>query len=260
MQTDRVDAAVRTMVDHSLSVCDDPLFLNMLFECFLLECSDFLIKLRPSGSLEEFLRDKDPMLLFKYYRLHGQYIQAAQHMDRMARTEDDVDISLRIEYFDRAVSSASAACDASVGAATASQFNEIGYNQRNFGNNSLLGLQSQRYSGRGSAGGGGLEEEYLVELEGKREISRFQLMAYEQLHLDYQDLELHRPKGTGMESYSDSQKLSMETLSAVIVRLQKKLVGISDLFNDIAMPYKVSEIFQFFFINHFTYIPCIVFS
>ena len=245
MQTDRVDAAVHTMVDHSLQVCDDPLFLNMLFECFLQECSDFLIKLRPSGSLEEFLRDKDPMLLFKYYRLHGQYLQAAQHMDRMARTEEDVDISLRIEYFDRAVSSASAACDAFISSNTTNQFNSIGYNQRKLGNNNLIGTQLQRYNGQGSAGGGGggLEEEYLVELEGKREISRFQLMAYDQLNLDFQDLELHRPKGTGMEAYSDSQRISMETLSAVIVRLQKKLVGISELFNDIAMPYKVCPIF-----------------
>ena len=228
------------MVDHSLSICNDSLYRTMLFECFLQECSDFLIKFRPSDALEDFLREKDPMLLYKYYRLHGQYLQAAQHMDYVARTEDDVEITLRIEYLNRAISSASAACDALSSTATSNQSNSKGYNQMQ------MQVQVQRGSGQGSAGGGGggVEEEYLVELEGKRDIARYQLMAFQQLNLDLQDLELHYPKGSGKDSYSDSQRISMEALSAVTIRLQKKLVGISELFNEIAMPYKV--LFDFY--------------
>ena len=158
------------------------------------------------------------MLLYKYYRLHGLYVQAARHMDVLARTESDIDISLRIEYLNRAVSSASAACDATVP-------NEIG--------TSVQGPQRVLPPGASN----GIVEEYLVELEGKREIARYQLTAFEHLDRDFQDLESHRSKSR--TPYSASQKRSMETLSAVAVRLRLKLVGISELFNEICLPYKV---------------------
>jgi hypothetical protein len=173
---------------------------------------------RPSEELEDYLRKEDPMLLYKYYRLHGLYVQAAQHMDVLARTESDIDISLRIEYLNRAVSSASAACDATVP-------NEVG--------TSVQGPQRVLPQGTSS----GIVEEYLVELEGKREIARYQLTAFELLDRDYRDLESQRPKIHS--SYSEGQRKSMEALSAVTVRLHFKLVGISELFNEICLPYKV---------------------
>lgn len=157
------------------------------------------------------------MLLYKYYRLHGLYVQAAQHMDILARTESDIDISLRIEYLNRAVSSASAACDVTVP-------NEVG----------TLVQGSQKMPSQGT---NGIVEEYLVELEGKREIARYQLTAFELLDRDFRDLESQRPKIHS--SYSEGQRKSMEALSAVTVRLHFKLVGISELFNEICLPYKV---------------------
>ena len=222
MDSEKSESAVRTMIEYALSICSDDLFRSMLFECLLVEDTEALIKLRPSGELEEFLAENDPVLLYKYYRLHGLFVQAAQRMDQLSRTEDDVDILIRIEYLNRAVSSASAACVVTT----------------------VGGVGGPRARARGEYQGGltaglrgGMEEEYLVELEGKREIARFQLMAFEQLDQDFQDLESHRSKSR--TPYSASQKRSMETLSAVAVRLRLKLVGISELFNEICLPYKV---------------------
>ena len=220
MDSEKSERAVRTMIEYALSICSDPLFRSMLFECLLLEDTEVLIKLRPSGDLEEFLAEKDPILLYKYYRLHGLFVQAAQRMDQLSRAEDDVDILVRIEYLNRAVSSASAACDVTTAGGVG-----VGGAGSEYQGGLIVGVR------------GGMEEEYLVELEGKREIARFQLLAFEHLDQDYQDLESHRSKSR--TPYSASQKKSMETLSAVAVRLRLKLVGISELFNEICLPYKV---------------------
>lgn len=214
MDPEKANAAVCKMIEDALSVCADPLFRSLLFECFLAADTEILVKLKPSAEMEDFLREKDPILLYRYYRLHAQYVQAAQHMDQLARSDDDVDIVVRIDHLNRAVSSASSACDVSSGVQNTTKVSRI--------------LQR-----------GGVEEEFLVELEGKREIARFQLMAYEQLDRDFQDLESHRSKSH--TPYSDGQKRSMEVLSAVTVRLHLKLVGISELFNEICLPYKVRE-------------------
>ena len=219
MDGERAEAAVHAMIEYSLSLCDDVLFRTMLFECSLEESSDLIVKLKPSVELEEFLRERDPLLLFKYYRLHGMYVRAAQHMEQLAKGEEDLDIAVRIEYLNRAVSSASAACDVSA---------TPGYPSG--GVVTSMGNMGPRLQD------GGIEEEYLVELEGKREVARFQLLAHQQLDLDLRDLESHRPKGI---AYTESQQSSVDALSAVTVRLQKKLVGISELFNEVAMPYKV---------------------
>jgi hypothetical protein len=212
---EKANAAVCKMIEDALSVCSDPLFRSLLFECFLAADTEILVKLKPSAEMEDFLREKDPILLYRYYRLHAQYVQAAQHMDQLARSDDDVDIMVRIDYLNRAVSSASSACDVSSGVQ-----NTVGGGSR----------MVQR---------GGVEEEFLVELEGKREIARFQLLAYEHLDRDFQDLESHRSKSH--TPYSEGQKRSMEVLSAVTVRLHLKLVGISELFNEICLPYKVRQ-------------------
>jgi hypothetical protein len=220
----RAHAAVYDMIERSLAVCGDPFYRTMLFRCLLAEDSELLVKLRPSTYLEDFLRDSDPMLLCKYYRLHNMYMQAAYYMDQLSKGEEDLDIEKRIDYLNRAVSSASAACDGTA-------------------------IGESKGGQRGFDRGGRVEAEYLAELEGKREIARFQQMAYEQLNRDYQDLESHRIETqrsgsrAGEEApMSESQKRSMDALSDIILKLKVKLVSISSLFNDIAMPYKLWEI------------------
>jgi hypothetical protein len=59
-------AAVVTMIEFSLTACDDPLYRALLFDRCLGEDSELLISLNPSSFLEDFLRLGDPMLLYTY--------------------------------------------------------------------------------------------------------------------------------------------------------------------------------------------------
>jgi hypothetical protein len=87
-------------------------------------------------------------------------------------------------------------------------------------------------------------------------------MTYEVLARDYHDLEVHRTESNatamaggagvtasggrggsgGVYQYTEGQRRSLDALRAVVTRLRFKLVGVSELFNEIALPYKLWEI------------------
>ena len=103
------------------------------------------------------LLSQEPMLLYKYYRLHERFPQAAAYMYQLAQQEGDLNISgsqSRIEYLNLAVNAATTACS--------------------------------YVSGGPSGMGGGLESELLVEIESKHKIANLQYQAFIRLQREYQ--------------------------------------------------------------------------
>jgi hypothetical protein len=82
----------------------------------------------------------------------------------------------------------------------------------------------------------GVQEAYLLELEGKRNIACLQLMAYEQLSSDYGSLQGQRHNG------EEAHSRCIQSLGIVIRKLQTKLLSISELFNDVSMPYRLWDV------------------
>ena len=63
--SDLTNSAVRRMIEHSLSICDDPLYRDVLYRWLLGDDVDSLINLTPSPYLEDFLKDSEPDILYR---------------------------------------------------------------------------------------------------------------------------------------------------------------------------------------------------
>jgi hypothetical protein len=105
--TDSSRDVVRDMITYALQQTDDFDFHRQLYEYLLESDKEQLIYVQ-SRHIEDFLRESDTTLLFRHYKYHSFFSEAAYLMDLQAHSGETTPLSVyslakRIEYLEKAV-------------------------------------------------------------------------------------------------------------------------------------------------------------
>lgn len=229
----RAQAQMHAMIVHVVTHCEGrgssgngaltamaDMFLEALFTKLLNDQQDQLLAIR-SQSVAAFLSEKDTDLLYKYYGLHSEFVQASSLMSSLAREDRDMEISERIQCFVKAI--ASGEC---VLASIAS--GSIGTNSSI--SSTLLTMNPPS---------AGVFSEYLLGLKDLLEVAEYQQSAYTTLANYYQERKEQLARTGGGSAASQAEQ---DSLRRTVHSLRYKLVDISQLFGVVCLPYKLWEL------------------
>jgi hypothetical protein len=187
----------------------------MLFKMLLEKAVDELIRLR-FRDVEDFVLLQDSAykheLLYRYYEFHGMYREAANHMYFLAHFDGDMSIHDRTKFLQQAVSSATRACEFS----TAPTSNGVV---------AANGLSTTSYA------------DFLREVQDELAVAGFQYEAFEALRT-----ELDALRDEMQQSPNTVDRNMLTSCEEATAKLQLQLVSISELFNDICLPFKLWEL------------------
>lgn len=218
---DIITANVQKMINLAVTRSDDKTFHALLYNRLLKDKPNHLLQIN-SRYIEEFLLEKDPLLLYNYFMNAGegrpaQYQHAANLMYNLATENCDRRIEDRIQFLRQAI-------------ASAETLTHIGMDLR------LIGGTSSR-SSTSSAGAAKESEALLLELRDLLEVAEYQQLVAEKLDADFQRYDFQNKRS----SYSGASLKQLEDMEKNVMALQNRCLDISTLFNMCTI-YKMWEV------------------
>mmetsp|Transcript_24760 Transcript_24760/g.36519 ORF Transcript_24760/g.36519 Transcript_24760/m.36519 type:complete len:1559 (+) Transcript_24760:131-4807(+) len=196
------------MIAYALATSDDKVFHEQLYEDLYKLDSEQLVYIQ-SRHIENFLREKDALILYRHYVWHGRHAQAAFLMDLLAHREEDTEIDTRIEHLIRAVNSANRACNTADTTAAM-----------------RVGVESAEVLANYSF-------DKVEDLTGKLQIAELQREVSNTLRKELQDID--------RQVVSQEGKRQRDQLADIVHRLRYQLVDVSELYNNVTEPYMLWE-------------------
>eukprot|EP01038_Epipyxis_sp_PR26KG_P007824 gene7824-10628_t len=212
----------------------DPLFHELLYDRLLVDNRQQLITIH-SGFVEEFLREKDSLLLYSYYEVHCEYLKAANLMSLLAKTDKDLDISIRIDFLTKAVSSAEKASSMNMSLLGTNANNNILFitnannNNNSMENNGIMNNNNLDISKK-------MVSDVVLDLKDTLEIAEYQQRAYDMVSNDFESLQ-----GT-LHTLNELQQRNFKQMQETVHKLKYTLLSITILYNDVSVPYKLWEV------------------
>jgi hypothetical protein len=186
-----------------------------------------------SPFIESFLRETDATKLYAYYEFHGEFMKASNLMSLLAHVESDLDIAVRILYLQRAVASAEKAVT-SVGQSSNPAVNPALASPA-WNTDLVLNPVDARKQ----------VSDIVVELKDTLDIAEFQFLAHGMLAEDFHSYGFSSAAASNAASrgkFTDSQRRQLEAMEDIVNRLHTKLMGITELFHEVCLPYRLWDV------------------
>jgi len=229
------------MIQRALSSCSEQAMHIALYTILLDRNELELLLAIRSAHLEKFLLERSTSLLYSYYEQHSEYIKASNLMSIMARSDEDTDIETRVDYLNKAISSAQRAI-------AFLQTNRTPVSRYAGNNNSLIVQYSKPDASDKLLSSTQLVVENMNELKDLLDIIVYQRMAESYLTSDYNDLcqrfqQSVDSTGSSLLNTADVRvKENLDIMERNVHRLRFKLLGITELYHDICGPYKLWDV------------------
>lgn len=198
------DKTAKLMVEKILEISSDPLLRDMVYKSLVNVNFDELIQIN-SPDVQEFLsksdmQSEDPKYLYRYYESHTMYKEAANYMYGLAHSEDVIQVEKRLKYLQLAVDSATRVCEFSASEMTLDNSDSnIAYT------------------------------DFLREIKDEIIVVGYQIEAYNEVKVRQSEYQYNR----------NSAEPSAAEVNNILNVLEMKLMSISDLFNDVLLPFNL---------------------
>ena len=203
------------MIDKILELSQDVVLREMVYKTLVNTDFEKLIEIQ-SADIPVFLSKPDmqhfnPHLLYRYYESRGMYKEAANYMYTLGHSEEPIPVESRLKYLQLAVDSATRVCEFPYEqlSQTQQQISATTITTTTTVDNNLMDSQ-MAYS------------DFLREVKDEVIVIGYQIEAYH-------DIQARR----------NILDMNLSEINRLIHIIEKKLLSISELFNDILLPFNL---------------------